>query len=92
MRYRKISTEHFKNGRIELTQKETAKNTVDFWKARLKKGSSLPPVEIRYNKGKFYVVNGHHRIKAHIDSGEKSINVMVTSQKEYLNSFFKRGF
>lgn len=70
-----LSIEAFKTGRIKQTQKHENRKTVLFWINEIKAKKTIPPVEVSYFYGEkdLTIIDGNHRLKAHIVTGTGKI-------------------
>jgi hypothetical protein len=50
---------------------------IDYLKRCLERGKSLPPVVIVQEEEKYFIVNGHHRLFAHLEMGANSIKCIL---------------
>ena len=66
---------------IEKMNLTTSKNKVKRILAKLKKGLKIPPIFVRKYKGRYQVIDGHHRFRASQLFGAKTISARIVPPK-----------
>ncbi len=73
-------------------RKHYSKKVVNEYVADMKRGASFPNIYIAKFKGKFYLVDGRHRLEAYIILGDKHIQCEVKDNFPSFNDIYLASF
>lgn len=59
------------------THSDESENHIQNLTHNIKRGNEVDPITVMHKAGKLHVVDGHHRIEAHLRAGKKHINAQV---------------